>query len=374
LAAVCRPVTTGGHAAEKTAKPSCRLSSLGQSFRHQGFIMRHLLWVGALVVLVGAAGTEVFGQTTKKAQKPTTAPATTRASPTPAKGVASKDAAEPEAKYKKATPAEAAKAMVEARAEAAEVAKTLGIKFKEIETDHYLVFTDWDPREYEFIKTNVEAAYAAVTRQFDIPVKENVYLGKLSCFMFSTHESFAAFANKVDRDPSSADAAGYYSYKYTGKRSIRGYMVMSKLDERYTLGNVNTAKRMWGYVLTHELTHSFVQRYISDRDMPSWLNEGIAEVVGSSCFPRDVKADARKMALQEKSFSALFKDDAGNQKAEMYPVMRTLVETLILKDRKAFLHFFDDIKKGATTAESLQTNYKWTFDDLEKYWRRYVGQ
>src|SRR5690348_8049849 len=79
----------------------------------------------------------------------------------------------PKAKYEPSTPEADAKAIDQARKSSQAVQQELNLKLDEVQTAHFIVFTDWDPREAGFLKTNLEAAYAAVSRQFDIPVKEN---------------------------------------------------------------------------------------------------------------------------------------------------------------------------------------------------------
>src|SRR5262245_41197626 len=80
--------------------------------------------------------------------------------------------------YGKSTSEQEASAIAQARKVAADVEKELKIKLAEVQTVHFIVFTDWDPRENSFLKTNLEAAYGAVAKQFQIPVKENIFVGK----------------------------------------------------------------------------------------------------------------------------------------------------------------------------------------------------
>ena len=114
--------------------------------------MRQIMMVGALAILIGMVGAEVFGQTNTRPARPTTGPATgpatTRASAATRKTdrIARPDrtdkvdkteaAPEAEAKYKKVTPEEMADELTEARSDADEVAKVRKFTFKEIETDH----------------------------------------------------------------------------------------------------------------------------------------------------------------------------------------------------------------------------------------------
>jgi hypothetical protein len=269
-------------------------------------------------------------------------------------------------KYRKTTPGDAKASLASNREEAKAIAAEMHIKFAEVETDHFLVFTDWNPSSYGFITKNLEAANTCVSKQFEISPTENIFVGKLAVYMFETHDDFLKFAVSYDHLPPNPGIAGYYASRGTAK----AHLAMSKP----AFGQGHEQEVQWAYVLTHEFTHAFVARYRSPRHLPTWINEGIAEVVASGQFPRDVKPIAARVAADNPSIAPLFDDRAGMQQGIMYPVMRTSTEVLILKDRKKFLAMFDELKAGASGAKALKDNYGMTFNDLEKMWRAYVGQ
>ncbi len=271
------------------------------------------------------------------------------------------------AKYQKPTPAEDAAAIAGAKEDAAKVEAQLKVRFKELQTAHFLIFTDWDPREYDFLKQNLENAYSAVSKQFELPVNQNIFLGKLPVYMFIHQKDFMDAAEQIDQFPLTKTVAGYYC----GREDGTGHMRMWKPD---TQGGRNTreAEMLWAYVLTHEFTHAFVARYRTNRHIPTWLNEGIAEVIASSTFPSartGIYRTAREMA-DKGSIKSVFEE--GLKKGEWYPVMRTLTETMLKQDRAAFLKMFDDIKEGQNEWDALKTNFGWSQDDLERAWREHI--
>jgi hypothetical protein len=268
-------------------------------------------------------------------------------------------------KYQKSTPDEDAKAIALFQQVGQAVGEELKIKLAEVQTQHFIIFTDWDPLEYSFLMTNCEEAYAAVSKQFDIPVRENVFVGKLPVFMFVRHEDFNRFANQIDRFAVPATWAGYYTSHTDGS----GHLVMWKPDvKKYGA----EAEKVWAYTLTHEFTHAFVARYRSNRLIPRWLNEGLAEVIAYGRFPlRTAHAQARAQAGRKFDFESLF-DDKKFPGGEMYPVMQTMVEAMIADNRKAFIQMFDDIKDGMNPEEAMKKNYKAGYKDWEKAWRKYA--
>ena len=271
-------------------------------------------------------------------------------------------------RYEKSTPEQDAAAIKVAQDVAAGVIKQLKINLTEFQTAHFIVFTDWDPREYGFLKTNLEKAYSVVSKEFNIPDKENVFVGKLPVFMFARQADFAKYTAVVEGFPAQAGLLGYYR----GHGDGSGHLVMWKPDvKRY--GDVRIAELQWAYTLTHEFTHAFVARYRTNRNVPRWLHEGVAEVIAARQFPvRGAYSAARQMADARFDFQALF-DDEKRPGGEMYPVMRTMVEALLQDDYKAFLAMFNDIKDGVPPHQALYKHYnKATYVTFETAWRAYA--
>lgn len=270
--------------------------------------------------------------------------------------------------YQKSTPEEDAQAIADAQKHAADASAEMKIKFTELQTPHFIIFTDWDAREHAFLKTNVEGAYTAVSRQFEMSPKDNIFVGKLPIFMFSKREDFRRFAEDIDAFPPPRDLAGYYR----GRSDGFGHMAMWKPDLTAAGGNVKTAERQWAYILTHEFTHAFVARYRSNRRVPRWLNEGIAEIIANSQFPRPGYRDfAKRMALANRRVSTIF-DDERMPSGDLYPVMMTMTEALANENRKKFLKFFNEIKDGSTPEDALMLNYKVDYVGLEEAWRKFM--
>jgi hypothetical protein len=307
--------------------------------------------------------------------------------------------------YRKSTPEEDAAAIARARRVAADVQVQLKLKFTEFQTPHFIVFTDWDPREFDFIRSNLEGAYGAVARQFAVSPKDNVFVGKLPVFMFAKRADFARYAQTYDDVPEGLDVAGYYA----GGRDGAGHMAMWKptADPRdshlpsanmyppnapppppgQARGNapplpangggsgpaqLAAAQREWAYTLTHEFTHAFIDRYRSSRTIPRWLNEGIAEVVAQSQFPRpERRAFARTFAAANNPVDMVFHDDEFPG-GEYYPVMQSMVEMLISRDRQGFLKFVEAIKNGEKAEAALKRIYGVDYGTMPRAWRDYV--
>jgi hypothetical protein len=244
------------------------------------------------------------------------------------------------------------------------------LHFEAMETDHFLIFTDWDPREYHFLKENVEAAYAAVCHQFDASPNENVFIGKLPIYMFDRHADFERFSSDIDHLTLSKLVAGYYSGDSTGT----GHMAMWKPDVAAAGGNIHRAERAWAYVLTHEFTHAFVARYRTNVFLPRWLSEGVAEVVANRQFPKPNIYDfVHRMAANGYKIERIFEHkDLASFTANDYPIAQTIVEAMLHDNPRIFLNYFNDIKDGMDPGEALKKEYHTDNDGLQKAWKSYA--
>jgi hypothetical protein len=272
-------------------------------------------------------------------------------------------------KFIVATPEEHTAAIAAAKEQAAKAEEQMKVKFQTFETDHFIIFTDWDARESNFLKSNLEKAYTVVAKQFDISPKENVFIGKLPVYMWAKYTSFEKYAAQMDDFPVSNTTLGYY---HGNARGI-GHMSMWKPTSNVTgTSSLKEAETLWGYVLVHEFTHAFIARYRSNERIPRWMNEGIAEVIAMSQVPMTGHyMMARMMANSKVDVKSVFDDDripSGN----FYPVMQTMVEVLVNKDRKTFIKMIDAIKDGTEPEEALKQFYHIDYDGLADAWREYA--
>jgi hypothetical protein len=273
-------------------------------------------------------------------------------------------------KFVAATKEQSDAAIAAAKKRGAEVEDVMKVKFGIIESPHFIIFTDWDKREYDFLRSNMEAAYEIVSRQFEIPVKDNVFIGKLPVYMFAKQEDFQKFSRDADGSEAPANVLGYYM----GNNLGFGHMTMWKPKPGSTKKETSDAERKWATVLTHEFTHAFVARYRTNNFIPRWLNEGLAEVVAHKQFPRAYpiypyvrdRQTTRGGSIQD------VLTDKGMLSGDDYPVAQTVVETLLVGQPKSFLPFFNDIKDGMSAEEALQKEYKTDLKGLENNWKQYI--
>lgn len=273
--------------------------------------------------------------------------------------------------YTTPTAAENAASIALTRRRMQEAQKTLEVKFVELETAHFLIYTDWDPREYNFLKEQCEGAYRVVAKQFNQPVDGNVFVGKLPIYMFATQKAFRRFAQEFDEFSAPEAVLGYH---YSSP-SEQGHMAMWKptVGTGINAGaSRDDAMRRWGRTLAHEFSHAFIHRYRSNAQIPRWLNEGTAEMIAEAALPtNNYHGKARMAALDGADLMPLF-DDSNMPSGYYYPVMMTMAECLQKQDGRKFVALFDEIKSGTEPEEALKKIYNIDYTKLAEGWSRYA--
>lgn len=248
----------------------------------------------------------------------------------------------------------------------------LKVKLAEVVSDHFLIYTDWDPAEHGFLKEQCEGAYRAVAKQFDRSPKDNVFVGKLPIYMFAKPELFRRFAKEVDDQDVPETVLGYFV-----PVDDMGHMAMWKPAIGVGIGaggTLDEAKRNWARTLVHEFCHAFIHRYKSNARIPRWLNEGTAELISEATLPsNNYYANARAAAQQHVDVSVLF-DEEHLPTGAAYPVMMTLVECLVNRDRRAYLLLVNDLKDGVEPDAALLARYKLDYPGLAAAWQAYASK
>ncbi len=265
-----------------------------------------------------------------------------------------------------ATPEEQAAALERARKMQREINENLSIDLIELNSDHFIIFTDWDKREHTWLIEQCENAYRIVANQFNLSPRDNIFVGRLPMFMFSRQTDFIRYANEYDGVPAGESVAGYFS----GRTDGLGHMAMWKpRPETSGDGARREAERRWGRVLVHEFVHAFVARYRTNGFIPRWLNEGLAEYIAHGVIPENNYFQIpREVAFAERDISILF-DSNFMPGGGYYPVMMSMVKLLIEGKPKAFLPYFNDIKDGMDPEDALRKHYGVGHVDFEIAWR-----
>jgi len=221
-------------------------------------------------------------------------------------------------------------------------------------THEFIVATDIPPREIGPFVANLDAMHDFLCDLYGIPRGEPVWKGKCLVIAFQKEADFQAFEERFMRVSAPPGVHGLCH------QSSDGRVIMACHRGR----DLDT----FAHMLVHETSHGFNHRWLSPQRLPNWLNEGLAEWVGTQVVPRSrqvpaKEARARAFMHETGSLGPGFLT-ADNIQPVQYGIASQLVKFLVARDRRKFAEFVRGIKEGMTAEESLQAAFQGSIDDL----------
>ena len=232
-------------------------------------------------------------------------------------------------------------------------------------THEFLVATDIPSGQIAPCLANLDAMHDFLCDLYAIPRGEPVWRGKCLVFAFAREEDFLAFEGRF------FDVA---------PRGVHG-LCHQRSDGRVIMAcHRGDDASAFGHMLVHETSHGFNHRWISPERLPNWLNEGIAEWVGTQVVPacRQVPVkEARALDLMRtrRSVGEGFFDPGPDVHIhpDQYGIASSLVRFMVARDRKKFAAFVHGIKEGLDVETSLQESFRASLDDLIGAYGKAVG-
>jgi hypothetical protein len=244
-----------------------------------------------------------------------------------------------------------------------------------IETDHYRIYSAWAKSDDGALKKIYANLYKKLCEQFDVPEDENIWIGKLPIYAFWTKLQFTTFSVQVAKTSQEmADNAGGYAGWRSRGGQVHRYVVLGPVKTDF---RSKAKARAWFFeLLTHESSHAFMGRYINERPIPNWVDEGIADTMAATLVPGSwatrKHVDATKEALAGKSVNGIFDCQNIPMDTFHYGIAQSMVRYLIAKDRKAFIEFIRLMKEGKKEADALRESYDMTRDEMVRGWGHYA--
>ncbi len=236
-----------------------------------------------------------------------------------------------------------------------------------LETRHFLIWTDWPEAKRNLIPDWAEQLYNVMCDEFGFPRDDPIWLGKCPLFCFKNKRRFEKFAKSID---------GYDGTKALGytKTTSDGYVhvVLRRL------GNRPEDIDKFAVTMVHEASHAFMHNYGPPKNLPPWLNEGLADYIAERVLDdrcptgENAVALARQYVAQKKSIREVFTFQT-SPPGHWYPICQSLVQYLIQRDGDAFVAMINDLKAGMDTEKALRKHYSGTnFNILDHSWRIWV--
>jgi hypothetical protein len=245
------------------------------------------------------------------------------------------------------------------------VQEVMGKDIALIESDHFLVWTDWEKHDRVRLTEWCEAMYAALCERFDLDPRDDIFLARCPVFCFRSKARFRKFA----RDFDGYDGKDAIGYTRSIEKNGHVHMVFARV------GRSEADYDRFACTLVHEGTHAFLHRLYGPKLLPHWVNEGYADltaerILGDRC-PNGGNAAllARQYARYDWPIAGLL-ESTSTIGVHQYPLAHCVVAYLESLGRDRFAGFIKGLKNGATVADALAGNYDgMTFVGLEQAWK-----
>jgi len=254
--------------------------------------------------------------------------------------------------------------------------RTFGEKVREvmgddvtlIETEHFLIWTDWQPRYRDMLAETAEATYRSLCEQFGLDPAGNIFLAKCPVFCWRSKKRFVKFAREFDGHD------GNNAVGYTRSIERNGHVHIVLLRH----GRERLDFDRFASTMVHEETHAFLHRLHAPRLIPHWVNEGLAELTAERVLGvRSVAAEEAAMLARVYVRYDWPLDDLLTSAApigvEQYGLACSVVTYLDQLGANRLAALIRFLKDGQTIPEALAHAFDGlTPGQLEADWRRWV--
>jgi hypothetical protein len=230
------------------------------------------------------------------------------------------------------------------------------------ETHEFLVASDVPPAQFAPFVANLDSMHDFLCELYGMPTGEPLWKGKCLVIAFLNEADYVAFEEGVLK---------------SGMQGTQGVCHQRSDGRVIMVCHRGADPAAFAHMLVHETCHGFNHRWMTPQRLPNWLNEGIAEWVGT----RVVK-NCEQVPLKEARAAAFMRSKgtlgpgfftAANIEPTQYGMASGMVRMLISRDARKFAEFVRGIKEGTPVEESLQRSFGGSLDDLVKAYGAAVG-
>jgi hypothetical protein len=231
-----------------------------------------------------------------------------------------------------------------------------------VETHEFIVATDIPAAQMAPSTAKLDAMHDLLCDLYGIPQGEPVWQGKCLVVAFLAADDFRAFEGRFME----VDAKGMHGLCHQ-RSDGRVIMACHRGDDAPA----------FAHMLVHETSHGFNHRWMSPVRLPNWLNEGIAEWVGTQVVP-----GCDQVPLKEARAGEFVRATGGlgpgffaaeNIDAVQYGIASGLVKFMAGRDQRKFAALVRGVKKGLPVEESLRQAYGATLEELVAGYGAVIG-
>jgi len=229
------------------------------------------------------------------------------------------------------------------------------------ETHEFLVATDIPSVQIGPYVASLDRMHDFLCDFYGIPRGEPVWKGKCLVVAFLKEDDFVAFEGR---------------FMGNQARGVHG-LCHQRTDGRVIMScHRGPDAPAFGHMLVHETSHGFNFRWLSPVRLPNWLNEGVAEWVGTKVVPNCNQVPLKEALALDYLRS---RGDLGpefltrdNIDPLQYGIASAMV-TFLAREPAKFAAFVQGIKEGMPPEESLREAYGVSVEQFVAAYGRTIG-
>jgi len=231
----------------------------------------------------------------------------------------------------------------------------------QFESEFCLLLTDFPEPNAHKIAGYVDQVCRHLNGLFGMPLKTNIWYGKVIVAAFSQQPLYGAFQSKVMGN----DNYGNNTIDYKTKRDK--FVVAVRNEDASA---VLARRLVWA------IGGGYIVRYRSNTRIPDWLHVGMREHVTEQLFPKagEIQKEFKSVRKHlQKAGSLRGTLSADVIQRDRRQLTGVLVAFLVAQNPHAFGQFFEDVKLGVPWEDAIQTNYGATSSQFVASFGREMG-
>ncbi len=236
------------------------------------------------------------------------------------------------------------------------------------ETQHFLFVSNIPPQQIGPYVASLDRMYEFMCRLYGVSRDHKVWLGgKAPIFAFLEKEQFDAFEERYF--PESKDVMHSLGNVY-------GLSHLSKTGEVVISCYRGNDPNDFGQMIVHETSHGFIHRYKTKAQLPNWVDEGMADLIGSEMVPASTAVRGREIKAlqqltQQHSLGGML--SAEHIEGWQYGMASNLNRFLLQANRQEYVRFIEALKDGMKWEEALHDAYHATPEEMLSQYGRLIG-
>jgi hypothetical protein len=236
------------------------------------------------------------------------------------------------------------------------------------ETQHFLFVSNIPPQQIAPYIASLDRMYDFMCRLYGVSRNHKVWLGgKAPIFAFIEKEQFEAFEERYY--PEAQDALHQLGNVYALSH-------LSKTGEVVIACQRGTDPNDFGQMIVHETSHGFIHRYKTKAQLPNWVDEGMADLIGAEMVPASTVVRGREMKAieqlaQQRSLGGML--SAERIDGWQYGVASNLSRFLLQSNRQNYVRFIEALKEGLKWEEALAEVYRSKPDEMLAQYSRWIN-